>query len=100
MPYTALTPTARYQADCTWEKIVNRFTENLANEPDLQSRAPQILSVLRRSLLETVPVAWDTYEPNLREFIGMTFAMLLEYFETLLPEAIVARIRESVYCLD
>ncbi len=99
VPYTALTPTARYQADCTWEKIVNRFTENLANEPDLQSRAPQILSVLRRSLLETVPVAWDTYEPNLREFIGMTFAMLLEHFETLLPEAIVARIRESVYAL-
>ncbi len=99
VPFRDLTPRARYMADVAWEKITDRFSADLQENPALRDLAPEVLSQLRRSLLRTVPVAWDTYEPNLREFIGMTFAMLLEHFDTLLPEDMLRKLEASVRAL-
>ncbi len=93
--YTLVTPQSRYHADLLWEKIADRFDAELRSDPALCEQTKKIQALLRRSLLRTVPVAWDTYEPNLREFIGMTFAMLLEHFTDRLSPDLVQRIRLS-----
>jgi hypothetical protein len=38
------------------------------------------------------PVIWDDYDPNWREFIGTTLALILIEYETLLPVDLVRRI--------
>jgi hypothetical protein len=38
------------------------------------------------------PVVWDDYDPNWREFIGTTLALMLIEYETLLPADLVRRI--------
>ncbi|MBQ9010923.1 MAG: hypothetical protein IJ088_16570 [Clostridia bacterium] len=83
----------RYHADVTWERVSDRFGRLLEERPDLDRQA--ILDLLESALRQTVPVEWDTYEPNLREFIGMTFAMMLEHFEQELPGELVREMEES-----
>ncbi len=86
---------ARYNADMAWEHINNTLDRELMEDPELSSRRKQIEGLLEKALLENVPVAWDTYEPNLREFIGMTFAMILEHFEHRLTPALVTRMEQA-----
>lgn len=93
--YHAVSPTMRYMADVAWEDIVCAFSRELAADPSLKDQAGRIEQMLGHALIRTIPVAWDTYEPNLREFIGMTFAMLLEHFEDRLSPALVSDIRKS-----
>lgn len=84
---------ARYQADVAWERITGRFGQLLQEEaPEERGRMERLL---KRALTDTIPVAWDTYEPNVREFIGITLAMALEHFEERLPAELVKRIEES-----
>ncbi len=71
----------RYWADCTWERVTDAFHQKLAAHPQLKADAGEIEGLLRGALTETVPVVWDTYEPNIREFILMCFAMLLRHGE-------------------
>lgn len=84
---------ARYQADVAWERITARFGQLLRGEtPETRERAE---ALLQTALRETVPVAWATYEPNTREFIGITLAMMLEHFERQLSPELVNRIAEA-----
>ena len=89
----ALSREERYRADVTWERITDNFDRLLSDRPDSDRQA--VRDLLESALRQTVPVEWDTYEPNLREFIGMTFAMMLEHFEHDLPEVLAKRMEES-----
>ena len=85
----------RYFADLAWERLSARYQQLLEGSslsPDDRAEAGRLLI---RALYGTVPVVWKTYEPNLREFVGMVFAMLLEHFEDRLPAALVRRLEES-----
>ena len=95
VPWREVTLRARYQADLAWERITARFGELLADDP----RRAETERLLQRALCDTVPVAWDTYEPNAREFVGLPFAMLLEHFSGLLPADLIHAIEKSAHAL-
>lgn len=44
----------------------------------------------------TAPVEWRDYDPNWREFIGTTLALILRDHESALPPALVARIDDAL----
>ena len=90
-----LSPEGRYFADITWERLSARYARLLAESPLDPEGRKAAGEALRRALRETVPVVWETYEPNLREFAGMVFTMLLEHFDHDLPGCLVKRIEES-----
>ncbi len=71
----------RYWADCAWERVTDAFHQKLAAHPLLSGHTGEIEAMLHGALLENVPVVWDTYEPNIREFLLMCFAMLLRHGE-------------------
>ena len=85
----------RYFADITWERLSARYDRLLACSPLSTAFRDEAGRLLSQALHETVPVVWDTYEPNLREFVGMVFAMLLEHFADRLPVPLVCRLEES-----
>ena len=85
----------RYFADITWERLSARWEQLLSGSVLTQEARAESARLLQQALHETVPVVWDTYEPNLREFAGMVFAMLLEHFEDRLPSSLVRRLEES-----
>lgn len=81
LDYNRLGLYGRYWADCTWERVTDSFHQKLAAHPLYSDHAGEIEGLLHKALTDTVPVVWDTYEPNLREFILMCFAMLLRHGE-------------------
>lgn len=85
----------RFFGDLAWERLTGRYEQLLADSTLSPTAREEAARLLFRALRETVPVVWDTYEPNLREFIGMVFAMLLEHFEDRLPVSLVRRLEES-----
>lgn len=97
--FHAVSPMMRYMADVTWENILASFSREFHEDPSLKPQADHIEKTLQKALCRTVPVAWDTYEPNLREFIGMTFAMILEHFQDRLSPELIRDIRISCHML-
>ncbi len=85
----------RYFADLIWERLSARYDRLLTESPMSPSDREKAGQLLSRALHETVPVVWNTYEPNLREFVGMVFAMMLEHFTDRLPVPLVTRLEES-----
>ena len=88
LDYKRLGLYGRYWADCTWERVTDSFHQKLAAHPVWSESAGEIEGLLRKALTDTVPVVWDTYEPNLREFLLMCFAMLLRHGEGRMREAL------------
>ncbi len=91
----------RYWADCTWERVTDAFHQKLAAHPRFQAQTGEIEGLLRKALTETVPVVWDTYEPNIREFLLMCFAMLLHYGdERMTPDLKGALLRSARIAME
>ena len=84
-PVSSLTPEARWQADLMWERIGAAFRRRLEQDPALAAQADAIRQHLESALEESFPVVWRTYDPNWREFLLSSFALILEEFESLLP---------------
>ncbi|MBR1684858.1 MAG: hypothetical protein IJ708_06935 [Clostridia bacterium] len=99
LPWQTISPEARYIADMSWERVTGAFSDAMQSDPALASHAGDVSLLLEKTLRQIVPVVWDTYEPNLREFIGMTFAMVLEHFAALLSPDLVHAVRESCLAL-
>ena len=95
LDYRRLGLYGRYYADCFYERMADAFRLNLKHTPELADHAEKIEEILRRSLFESTPVVWSTYEPNSREFILMCLAMLLEHFSDRLSPATVHRMEQS-----
>ncbi len=79
LDYRRLGLYGRYWADITWERVTDGFHQKLSAHPELGEKAEEIEGLLRKALTDAVPVVWDTYEPNIREFLLMCFAMLLRH---------------------
>ncbi|WP_141499815.1 hypothetical protein [Paenibacillus luteus] len=45
---------------------------------------------------DVLPPVWRSYDPNWREFVACTFAVILENFESVLPAGLVARMDDSM----
>ena len=95
LDYNRLGLYGRYWADCTWERVTDGFHQKLAAHPLYSEHVGEIEGMLRKALTETVPVVWDTYEPNLREFLLMCFAMLLRHGEGYMSAALKKDILHS-----
>ena len=85
----------RYYADYTHEQITDAFHQKLIQDPRLSEYSAKIEALLNDSVLETVPVVWDTYEPNIREFILMCFSMLQKHGEKLMSPSLKAELDRS-----
>ena len=80
---------ARYYIDCFYEKMADHFRIHLEDDPELAPFAGKIESYLNKAVSEIVPLVWSSYDPNMREFNMMSFAMLLEHFsDELSPECV------------
>ena len=95
LDYRRLGLYGRYYADCFYERLADAFRLNLKHTPELADQAGKIEEILRKSLFESTPVVWSTYEPNSREFVLMCFAMLLEHFSDRLSSACVLSMEQS-----
>lgn len=96
LDYTRLGLYGRYFADRSWERIAGCFSRKLEADSSLAPRAREIRALLDSALLESVPVVWDTYEPNTREFILMCLAMLLEHGENRLSDGLRGEMAHAV----
>ena len=89
LDFKRLGPYARYYMDCFYEKMADGFRLHLEDDPELAPYAAKIEKYLNQSTSEVVPLVWASYDPNMREFNMMSFAMLLEHFsDELSPECI------------
>lgn len=86
LDYKRLGLYGRYYMDTFYEKMADHFRLHLEDDPDLAPFAGKIEQLLNQSTVETVPLVWTTYDPNMREFNLMSFAMLLEHFSDQLSE--------------
>jgi len=80
---------ARYYIDCFYEKLADHFRLYLEDDPELAGAAGKIEGYLNKAVSEIVPLVWASYDPNMREFNMMSFAMLLEHFSDELSQACI-----------
>ncbi|MBQ8653709.1 MAG: hypothetical protein IJ507_02135 [Clostridia bacterium] len=85
----------RYLTDLFYERVVNQFRLNMEDDPQLAPLSLKIEQLLGRSVLETYPVVWSCYDPNYREFIIISMAMLMEYFSDKLSSQCVENLKKS-----
>ena len=90
-----LTAEARWQGDVIWTRVLSAFAARLQADPELKNREEELSGLLSASLRDVFPVVWETYDPNWREFIFSTFALILEEFETLLPAGTVGAMENA-----
>ena len=89
LDYKRLGSYGRYYIDCFYEKMADQFRLHLQDDPELAPFAARIEGLLNQSTVEIAPLVWTTYDPNMREFNMMSYAMLLEHFsDQLSPECI------------
>lgn len=109
-PQAALPPVGNYN----WKKFAPGFAYFLNETTDkigkrlwaaLSREISPILSgfdeltiqqYLQSAVDEVLPPVWKSYDPNWREFIASTFAVILGEFANILPEELVQRMDESM----
>ncbi|MGN7764378.1 hypothetical protein [Paenibacillus sp. 22594] len=83
----------------TVEKVGKKLTGQLAGQGNLAASGLEdkaIRQALRNAVDEVLPPVWKSYDPNWREFIACTFAVILDEFEALMPTALVRRMDDSM----
>lgn len=87
---------ARYWLDRWQETVQNRFLQSLGGRGFTKEQLFLIKKDLKSAVVKTIPVVWDTYDPNWREFIGCIFAMILTWFEDGLSAELIIRMKEAM----
>lgn len=95
-PWKRIPPVARHFGDIYYEKTNNAFLQILAKDGMSQTEVLLMEKKLEEALISHFPVVWRTYDPNWREFIGSTFAIILDWYEVLLSDATVKRMESSM----
>lgn len=99
-PWKRISPAARYFNDVWMEKTTNAFLQALVKDGMPQAQVLDMERKLEKAYISHFPEVWRTYDPNWREFIGSTFAIVLDWYEDILSEATVKRLdatmRETV----
>ncbi|MBW4084616.1 hypothetical protein [Paenibacillus sp. S150] len=83
----------------TVEKVGRQLTGRLSAEGNLAAAGlddKTIRQSLRNAVDEVLPPVWRSYDPNWREFIACTFALILDQFEGMLPQELVRRMDEAM----
>ena len=87
-----LTPLARWQGDRLWGRLTAAYRQRLQQCEALQNDVDTAMDQLSAALRDVFPVVWETYDPNWREFIFSSLALILEEYESLLPTQTVRAI--------
>ncbi len=99
LPWKSFAPGFAYFLEDTFEKITAQYIHNASSESSQPLNAAQRKEVKRnfRSAVDGVlPPVWKSYDPNWREFIGCTFAVILANFEDMLPGELITRMDQSM----
>ena len=106
-PQAALPPSGNYP----WKKFgsgvtyflndtFDKFTRAWLKQDEYAAASDQERRAIRAKLTkvfdQVIPPVWKSYDPNWREFIASTFAVVLELFEAKLPAELVARIDQAM----
>ncbi|WNS46794.1 hypothetical protein [Paenibacillus sp. MMS20-IR301] len=83
----------------TTDKIGRRLGSALSREishvlPEFDER--RIRQALQAAVDEVLPPVWASYDPNWREFIASTFAVILEEFSDVLPGELIMLMEASM----
>ncbi len=79
-PGTHFDAHSRYYLDRWQERILELFARSLTEEGYTREVVRKIRGFYRSAVRETIPVVWEGYDPNWREFIGVDFALVLDFF--------------------
>lgn len=97
LPWKSFSPNWTYFFDKTIEKVSIEFKKNVSVEKlDEINKIINLQKELENAVTSVLPVIWKSYDPNWREFIGCTFALILAEFEDMLPKDLVELIDESM----
>ncbi|QYR19397.1 hypothetical protein KZ483_15825 [Paenibacillus sp. sptzw28] len=99
LPWKTFAPGFAYYLDATFEKISARFIDMLAIEATPMPGSMDLNDIknsLQKAIDDVLPPVWKSYDPNWREFIACTFAVILENFEEMLPDELVVRMDGSM----
>ena len=96
-PWKRISPAARYFNDVWFEKTTNAFLQALAKDGMSHAQVLAMENKLEEAYIRHFPEVWRTYDPNWREFIGSTFAIVLDRYEDILSEPTVQRLDVAMY---
>jgi len=106
-PQAALPPSGNYP----WKQFgsgvtyflndtFDKFTAAWLNQEEYAKATDEERRAIRAKLTsvfdQVIPPVWKSYDPNWREFIASTFAVVLELYEERLPAALVDQIDEAM----
>ncbi|WP_019912563.1 hypothetical protein [Paenibacillus sp. HW567] len=83
----------------TVDKVGKELTGQLAGQADLAAAGlddKAIRQSLQNAVDKVLPPVWKSYDPNWREFIACTFAVILDEFEGSMPQELVRRMDEAM----
>lgn len=89
---------ARYHLEKWEEKIWEKTKKSLLENGYTRNEVKEIWQILKQSKQDTVPVVWDGFDPNWREFLGVEFALILWGFEEKLDKELVKEIDDAMQC--
>ena len=91
-PWKRISNDARHFFDVYMEKTTNAFLQALVKDGMSQEEVLAMEQKLENAHTSHFPEVWRTYDPNWREFIGSTFAIVLDRYENILSDATVKRL--------
>lgn len=94
-PWKSFAPGFAFFLDDTFRKVGKQLAE-LAASDDGGADPTAVKLRLQEAVDRVLPPVWKSYDPNWREFIACTFAVILEHFEEMLPAELVSRMDESM----
>jgi len=96
-PWKRISNDARHFFDVYMERTTNAFLQSLVKDGMPQDEVLAMEKKLEEAHTSHFPEVWRTYDPNWREFIGSTFAIILDLYEDNLSEATVKRLEASMH---
>lgn len=88
MNWKEFSPGFAFYLDSTFEKIKNELIDIVTKEAHIFDKKV-VGGYFDKAVNRVLPKVWESYDPNWREFIISTFAVILELFEVRLPKALV-----------
>lgn len=92
-PWKAFGPGLAYFLADTFDKVSEQFKARMLADGQ---EGIEVVEKLQAAYDQILPPVWKSYDPNWREFIACTFAVILDNFEQLLPEKLVARMDDAM----
>lgn len=91
LPWKTLSHGWMHYTEDIYDKVLTELKKEIPSE-----NAENFEKSFQTAVINTIPTVWLSYDPNWREFIGCTFAMIIAEFEDMLPKDIVKLIDDSM----